>query len=408
MRGLRRLGEAADDPRDEADDRRARAARLRRRVAGRRPTGHGARSRSGSAAPGEPRCSRCRAASRLRRVDDCSVFGSYGFAAVALAGTDVAWIVNEPHGYVGVVSEGASSATPRQTSTLVRAATGGGIVSPVGASVGGIAATSAGAALGHRAHRVPPDRSSTTGRAISTSPVVGCRTRVDGGGVFTWSRGVSTRVPGLPPSAALASAGNLLAVAARPRSRWIHGEARLASVQVRDARGRVVTSVTAPQEIDGLALSRQLLAVGDGLTSTVSVYAVPSGRFLRAVPVSREPSTRIAAVGRRLVLWDPQHVFTVDPSTGRRRTIVGFAAPTHSATGLLLDGDGGRGRRQPARVGADDPRRSQRRQGRRRRLTSSGQTAIASPPWDASSSPAGAARRDAPSSPTCSRTARTS
>jgi hypothetical protein len=266
-------------------------------------------------------------------VEDCSVFGSYGFAAVALAGTDVAWIVNQPHEYVGVVSEGASSATPRLTSTLVRAATGGGIVSPVGSSVGGIAATSAGLLWGtaHVAYRQTVVDDGTCDLDLAR---VGCRTRVDGGGVFAWSRGVSTRLPGLPPAAALASAGNLLAVAARPRSGWIHGEARLASVQVRDARSRVVMSVTAPQEIGGLALSKQLLAVEDGLTSTVSVYAVPSGRFLRAVPVSREPSTRIAAVGRRLVLWDAQHVFTVDPSTGRRRTIAGFAAPTNSATGF--------------------------------------------------------------------------
>jgi hypothetical protein len=260
-------------------------------------------------------------------VDDCSVFGSYGFAAVALAGTDVAWIVNEPDGYSGVVSEGASSATPRLTSTLVRVSTGGGIVSPVGPSVGGVAATSTGLLWGtaHIAYRQTLGDDGTCDLDLSRA---GCRTRVDGGGVFTWSRA------GLPPSAALASAGDLLAVAARPRSRWIHGEARLASVQVRDARNRVVTSVTAPQEIDGLALSKQLLAVDDGLTSTVFVYAVPSGRFLSAVPVSREPSTRIAAVGRRLVLWDPQHVITVDPSTGRRRTIVGFAAPTHSAMGF--------------------------------------------------------------------------
>jgi hypothetical protein len=267
------------------------------------------------------------------RVDDCSVFGSYGFAAVALAGTDVAWIVDEPHEYVGVVSEGASSATPRMTSTLVRATTGGGIVSPVGASVGGIAATGAGVLWGtaHIAYRQTLVDDGTCDLDLAR---VGCRTRVDGGGVFTWTRGVSTRVPGLPPSAALASAGNLLAVAARPRSRWIHGEARLASVQVRDPRGRVVTRVTAPQEIDGLALSQQILAVGDGLTSTVSVYAVPSGRFLRAVPVSLDPSTRIAAVGRRLVVWDPQHVITVDAFTGRRRTIVGFASPTRSAMGF--------------------------------------------------------------------------
>jgi hypothetical protein len=267
------------------------------------------------------------------RVDDCSVFGSYGYASVALAGTDVGWIVNEPHEYVGVVSEGASSATPRLTSTLVRAVTGGGIVSPVGASVGGIAATSAGLLWGtaHIAYRQTLVADGTCDLDLAR---VGCRTRVDGGGVFTWSRGVSTRVPGLPPSAALASAGNLLAVAVRPRGRWIHGEARLASIQVRDARNRIVTSVSAPQEIDGLALSKQLLAVGDGLTSTVSVYAVPSGRLLRAVPVSLDPSTRIAAVGRRLVVWDPQHVFTVDPSSGRRRTIVGFGAPTRSAMGF--------------------------------------------------------------------------
>ena len=266
-------------------------------------------------------------------VDDCSVFGSYGFAAVALAGTDVAWIVNEPDGNSGVVSEGASSATPRLTSTLVRVSTGGGIVSPVGASVGGIAATNTGLLWGtaHIAYRQTLVDDGTCDLDLSRA---GCRTRVDGGGVFTWSHGVSTRVPGLPPSGALASAGNVLAVAARPRSRWIHGESRLASVQVRDARNRVVTSVAAPQEIDGLALSKQLLAVDDGLTSTVFVYAVPSGRFLRAVPVSREPSTRIAAVGRRLVLWDPQHVIAVDPFSGRRRTIVGFAAPTHSALGF--------------------------------------------------------------------------
>jgi hypothetical protein len=50
--------------------------------------------------------------------------------------------------------------------------------------------------------------------------------------------------------------------------------------------------------------------------------------------VSLDPSTRIAAVGRRLVVWDPQHVFTVDPSSGRRRTIVGFGAPTRSAMGF--------------------------------------------------------------------------
>ena len=92
--------------------------------------------------------------------------------------------------------------------------------------------------------------------------------------------------------------------------------------------------MTAPQEIDGLALSRQILAVDDGLTSTVSVYAVPSGRLLRVVPLSPDPATRIAAVGRRLVLWDTQHVFTVDSATGRRRTIVGFAGPTHSVTGF--------------------------------------------------------------------------
>jgi hypothetical protein len=221
--------------------------------------------------------------------------------------------------------------TTKRTSALVRVVTGGGIVSPVGASVDGIAATSAGLLWGtaHIAYRQTVLDDGTCDLDLAR---LGCRTRVDGGGVFTWAGGVSTRVHGLPPSAALASAGDLLAVAALPVSGWIHGAPRVGAMQVRDGRGRVVTSVPAPQEIDGLALSRQLLAVDDSLTSTVSVYAVPSGRFLRAVPLNPDPSTRIAAVGRRLVLWDPQHVFTVDPATGRRRTIVGFAAPTRSAT----------------------------------------------------------------------------
>ena len=265
------------------------------------------------------------------RVNDCGVFGSYGFAAIALAGTNVAWLVNEPGANSGVVSEGASSARPRRTATLVRVLTDGGIVSPVGSSAGGIAVTSSGLLWGtaHVAYRKTVRDNGTCDLDLTG---VGCQTRVDGGGVFTWSGGVSTRVPGLPPSAALASAGGLLAVATQPLSPWIHGGARLGSVQVRDGRNRVVTSVPASQETDGLALSQQLLAVGDGLTSTVAVYAVPSGRFLLRIPVSQEPSARIAAVGRRLVLWDPQHVVTIDPWSGRRRIIVGFPAPPRSAT----------------------------------------------------------------------------
>src|SRR5271169_4285844 len=40
------------------------------------------------------------------RVNDCSVFGSYGSAAIALAGANVAWLVNEPGVYEGAISEG--------------------------------------------------------------------------------------------------------------------------------------------------------------------------------------------------------------------------------------------------------------------------------------------------------------
>ena len=279
------------------------------------------------------------------RVNDCSVFSSNGFASIALAGSNVAWLVNQPGAYIGAVSEGASSARPRTTATLVRVLTEGGIVSPVGASIGGIAATSAGLVLGtaHVAYR-------TTLRDDGACDLdltgVGCQTRVDGGGVIAWAGGTSTPMPGLPPSAALASAGDLLAVAARPVGPWLHGASRPGSIQVRDGRNRVVMSVPSPQEIDGLALSRQLLAVGDWLTSTVAVYAVPSGRFLLRIPLSQEPSTRIAAAGRTLVLWDPQHVVAVDPSSGRRRTIVGFPAPPLSATAfywtvtaVAVDGD---------------------------------------------------------------------
>ena len=279
------------------------------------------------------------------RFDDCSVFGSYGFAAIALSGSSVAWLMNEPGAYTGAVSEGASSAQPRATATLVRVPTESGIVSPVGASIGGVAATSAGLVWG-TAHVAYRRTLRDDGACDLDLTGVGCQTRVDGGGVFTWSAGTSGRIAGLPPATALASAGGLLAVATRPVGPWIHGASRAGSVQVRDERNRVVTSVPSPQELVGLALSRQLLAVGDGLTSTVSVYAVPSGRLLLRIPLSQEPTTRIAAVGRTLVLWDPQHVVAVDPWSGSRRTIVGFPAPPRSAgafywtvTAVAVDGD---------------------------------------------------------------------
>jgi hypothetical protein len=119
--------------------------------------------------------------------------------------------------------------TTKRTSALVRVVTGGGIVSPVGASVDGIAATSAGLLWGtaHIAYRQTVLDDGTCDLDLAR---LGCRTRVDGGGVFTWAGGVSTRVHGLPPSAALASAGDLLAVATRPRSGWIHGAARVGAV----------------------------------------------------------------------------------------------------------------------------------------------------------------------------------
>ncbi len=278
------------------------------------------------------------------RVNDCSVFGSYGFAAVALAGANVAWLVNQPGAYIGAISEGASSAQPRETATLVRVPTDSGLVSPVGASIGGIATTRAGVVLG-TAHVAYRRTLRDDGECDLDLTGVGCQTRVDGGGVFAWSGGTSTRLPGLPPSAALASAGGLLAVATRPVGPWIHGAAQPGSVQVRDGRNRVVTSVPSPQEIDGLALSPQLLAVADGLTSTVAVYEVPSGRFLLRIPLGQEPSTRIAAAGRTLVVWDPQHVVAVDPWSGGRRTIVGFPTPPRSAgafywtvTAVAVDG----------------------------------------------------------------------
>ena len=198
------------------------------------------------------------------RFDDCSVFGSYGFAAIALSGASVAWLMNEPGAYTGAVSEGASSAQPRTTATLVRVPTESGIVSPVGASIGGVAATSAGLVWG-TAHVAYRRTLRDDGACDLDLTGVGCQTRVDGGGVFAWSGGTSGRIAGLPPATALASAGGLLAVATRPVGPWIHGASRAGSVQVRDERNRVVTSVPSPQEIVGLALSRQLLAVGDGL-----------------------------------------------------------------------------------------------------------------------------------------------
>jgi hypothetical protein len=111
--------------------------------------------------------------------------------------------VNQPGAYIGAISEGASSAQPRETATLVRVPTDSGIVSPVGASIGGIAATSAGLVWG-TAHVEYRRTLRDDGACDLDLTGVGCQTRVDGGGVFTWNGGTSTRMPGLPPSAALA------------------------------------------------------------------------------------------------------------------------------------------------------------------------------------------------------------
>ena len=289
----------------------------------------------------------------METCTDVSADDSVAWAALALGGGDVAWILVDSGGNNDVVSEGASSEAPRRTVTLVRMVddpAGWLGVPPSGLTIGGVAAVDGVLALG-KAHiayreilRKPPKNPPLDFDSCDIDPNgLGCRTRVDGGGVYTWSGGAATRLPSLPPSLALAGAGDLLAVATMPVGPWRHGEARVGEVQVRDGRGRVVTRVPAPQSLVSVALSQHLLAVeGNGL----SVYEVPSGRLLRPVRMGRTSWQGMAAVGHSLVLWDSRRVVAFDPWTGSRRTIVALpprpaseTAFSWTVTAVAVDGN---------------------------------------------------------------------
>jgi hypothetical protein len=260
-----------------------------------------------------------------------------------LVGRSVGWLVSQPGGNTNAVYEGASSAQSRRTSTL---ASWSGFewwpgVPAYGPVAGGIAAVGdrllwGTAHIGYREALLPV----TEENYCDEDPEdIGCQTRVDRGGVYTWSDGVSTRVPGLPPSEALASSGDLLAIITMPRGGWRHGYALIGDVEVRDSRGRTVTRVKVSQQATMVGLSQHLLAVQYGGGNAVSVYDVPSGRLLRHVnlchthaSVSHCMSSVVA--GRTLVLWNGQRIVAVDPRSGRRHTIVAFPAPPPSGEGF--------------------------------------------------------------------------
>jgi len=273
-------------------------------------------------------------ATEMDQCTDISADYSVASATLALAGDDVGWIDVDSGGNTDVVAEGASSSSPRRSSELVRMVNdpaGWFGVPPSGVTIGGVAAVDGRLLLG-KAHiayrqtlRKPPKPDVDLSMCDLDPKGIGCRTRVDGGGVYAWNGDAGTRVPSLPPSLALAGAGDLLAVATMPVGPWRHGAARVGEVQVRDGRGRIVTRVPASQSLVSIGLSQHLLVVeGDALDA----YEVPSGRLLRHIPWSRTNWWRgIAAAGHSLVLWDSRRVVAVDPWTGRRTTIVSFPRP---------------------------------------------------------------------------------
>lgn len=262
-----------------------------------------------------------------------------GYAQLAFDGTTVGWLLALPGGNWTEIAEGVSSAQPRQAETLATFFTASGwpAIPEQGQVVGGVASTRNGLVWGtaHIAYRRTVHTPLPVGEdGCDEDPTIrGCQTRVDRGGVLGWFGGDSTSVRGLPPVLALASGDGLLALATLPRSGWRHGYARIGGVEVRDDRGRVLMRTAAAQQGTLLAVSQHLLAIESfGWPHGVAVYDIRSERLLRRLLVAE--TDNVAVVGDTVVLWNAQRIVAIDPRTGRRRTIVSFAAPPRSGEGF--------------------------------------------------------------------------
>ncbi len=267
----------------------------------------------------------------------CFSLDSYDHAQLALSRTDTAWVTEDEGGNTGSITWGASSLIPRRTAELAYEITDGpGTAPATGTLVSEVAAGDAGVLWGTAVIAYRYGRGSQDSMCDLSPEDTGCETRVAGGGVHTWSSGVSGLLRGLPPVAHLAADGKLIAITPWPRGPWTKGLAPTAPTEVIGPGNRVLMRVKGSV----LALSQKLLAVYDD-SGGVSLYEVPSGRFLRRVSTS---VSGFAVTRNRLVLWDSQRLLLVDPASGSRSTVEYFSAPPgetppSAVTAVAVDGN---------------------------------------------------------------------
>jgi len=266
-------------------------------------------------------------------VFDCLEFAEYDSAKLVVSGGDIGWSVEDEGGNAGAIAQGASSVHPSRATVLGRELTDGpGNYPNSGHILGGVAATDDAVYWG---------RASLDARGACEFSYAdpGCQTRVASGAVYTWSRGRSRRVPDLPVPAALAAAGDLVAIAPRIPG-WSGGRPPIGPIEVRGPGGLMRIRVKPGNNVLDIRLSHHLLAVLDD-RDELFVYDLPSGRFLRRL----SSEGRFEVTDTKLVLWNGRRLLVVDPRTGRRRTVVAFVRPASetafhwTVTAVAVDGD---------------------------------------------------------------------
>jgi hypothetical protein len=268
-----------------------------------------------------------------------SSFECFSSAQLVLAGANVGWLFvdDDAGGQDSSFTAGASSARPLRTTIFAREWYA---IDPpvVGKTFGGLAADG-GRVLWGWAHVSLRDPKGTGTCDLSTTDP-GCQTRVDGGGIASWSASRHTgAISELPPAAGLAADRGWLAVVAEPRSGWSHGGPAIGPLRVVRLRDRVVLARVPPPTFEGaVALSHDVLAVQTA-PYQLALYELPSGTLLRRVTVRDWTTGPLRVAGTKIVVQpDQNHLILVDSTTGRLSQLAAAAPYRYSITAVATDG----------------------------------------------------------------------
>ena len=265
----------------------------------------------------------------------------FGAADLSIARGNVGWVVATHEGNYGETVYGASSARTGKATLFGTNYDDGSFPTPGGGKFLTNVTASGDEILWGTATVAVRDTAEAGLAECDLWAGEGCKTRILGGAINRWVGDESKRIKGLPPSAALAADGKLIALAIWPRGPLVKGGyPPLGAIRVSTLGGRVLTRIKPPRVVRDepvgmeMAFSQRLLALH--VVKAVALYAVPSGRFLRRVHLLVGEEA-FAVTRKKLVLWNEHRLLVVDSRSGRHKRISVSGATT--ITAVATDGD---------------------------------------------------------------------